>query len=157
MGAIRNFFLRRITRISERDLETAISLLKGMDGSEIAVVLVYATDIRHRTPAVMAAFCDFVSAGGPEFAGLLMVLNRATKRARDSGNNIEAFAFLIWLHSVRAAQDIALRGSAKRMWREIGRGFGHIAEAEGTVEAILGRWPNSRGARDFPDGLDPNA
>jgi hypothetical protein len=41
MGGIRNFFLRGLTRISERDLQSAISLLQGMDGSEIAVVLVY--------------------------------------------------------------------------------------------------------------------
>jgi hypothetical protein len=157
MGGIRNFFLRGLTRVSERDLQSAISLLQGMDGSEIAVVLVYAIDIRHRTPAIMEASCDFASAGNPRFAGLLMALNRATKAARDRGDNVEAFAYLIWLHSVRAAQDTALRGSAKRMWRELSRGFGHIAEAEGTVGAILGRWPNSFGAREFPDGLDPNA
>ncbi|MEA2541405.1 MAG: hypothetical protein QOH35_2771 [Acidobacteriaceae bacterium] len=82
-----------------------------MDGSEIAVVLVYAIDIRHRTPAIMEASCDFASAGGNRFAGLLMTLNRATKAARDRGDNVEAFAYLIWLHSVRAAQDAALHGS----------------------------------------------
>jgi len=47
-----------------------------------------------------------------------------------------------------------LRGSAKRMWRELSRGFWYIAEAEGRPRNV---WTMAEFVRrkGFHDGLDP--
>lgn len=133
-----------------------VSLLKGMDGSEIGAVLAVATHVRHQLEAQGHHPMDPVAytAINPEFPLLLSRTAIAIQKQQNRGQ--DAAAFMVWLHTARAAVRLELRGIGRELWRELSRGFPHVEEGARSFEHLLGVRPNIQNANEFPLGFTPD-
>ena len=131
-----------------------VSLLKSMDGSEIGVVVAVATHVRHQLEAQGHNPTDPIAytAINPEFA---LLLSRTAISLQKQQRLQDAAAFMVWLHTARAAIRLELRSLGRDLWRELARGFPHVEEGALSCHLLLGVRPNIEGADQFPQGFTP--
>jgi hypothetical protein len=138
----------------EKDINTTIRFLNGMDAAEVGLLLAIAADARNSTSRLSEVLLDLHAMAGPDAGWLPHQLNQKIK---DCQHQRLFTAWMIWLHTARAAQEPQLRYLAKEMWRELERGFPYLDEVARELLNIHHRsLVITRGA-EFPEGLDPHA
>ncbi len=60
---------------------------------------------------------------------------------------------MIWLHTMRGATSLELRGLAREMWSEFARGFPHVDASALSLQNLGGQPLNTVGATEFPNGF----
>ena len=123
MGFITNFLKKSAIKFYQKEVEQFIENLKVMDSDEIAFLVDFAMKTRHffivkedmdlmypfilqeKNPVVCADFGSIV---------------RSIQRDK---NFVAAASCMPWLHTLRAASFIELRGLCRTMWRELSRGM----------------------------------
>lgn len=108
-GWLGRFVLRRVTETHQRELERAVNMLRGMDASELGLVLAYAAHVRNEAPTLCEVLLDLDALGDKRFATLPFTLSRKIQELQKKSDSANAAAWMVWLHTARAGQDPALR------------------------------------------------
>ncbi len=137
-----------------KEMQGFVDLLRGMDGDEIAVAVVFATHTRHIMEKQGHNVLDPILyfATNPSFTHSMSV---ETIQLQKQGRLQEAAAMMIWVHSFRAATSPELRLLGREMWKHLERGFPYVDKAAETVGEMTGFRLNIEGAKSFPVGLTP--
>jgi hypothetical protein len=152
----RREWLARSRPVHERDLNKTITLIRGMDPAEIGLVLAVAADARNGKTTLNDALLDLYALEGQIGAMWSFVMSRRIQEFQRQNHYLDAAAWTIWLHTVRAAEDRQLRYLAKQMWSELERGFPYVEDCAREYEAAgKGTLMIVRGT-EFPKGLNPH-
>jgi hypothetical protein len=148
--------LRAVYRSYERDLNEVIARIKGMDAAEIGLVLAVAADVRNAVPVLNETLFDLHALAGPDSMMLPLQMSQRIQELQRQKLFVAAAAWMVWLHTVHAAQHQQLRYLAKQMWGELERGFPYVEDCAQEFEAVgNGTLVTIRGT-EFPAGLNPH-
>tara|TARA_B110000208_G_scaffold183772_1_gene236840 strand:- start:542 stop:1000 length:459 start_codon:yes stop_codon:yes gene_type:complete len=141
---------RLVTGAEAKELEVFVSPMRGFDGSEMGAV-VYSTykfsDLL-REQFGWDIFYPHLVLSTDNFA--VMKVGKIIKQLQSEGNMGFAAGGLVWLHTLRAAQNPELRLAAREIWHNLRRGFSHarsFASDVGDPLFCIGK--------QFPDGFTP--
>ncbi|MGO6968220.1 hypothetical protein [Rhizobium leguminosarum] len=143
------------TKVQRVELEQFVARLKAMDSSEIGFLLAVATDRRHALNKMYGWDLlepSLVEAGDTTAALKLGQLIKALQR--DNNLPISA-ALMVWLHTLRSANNLDLRSLGRDMWGELSRGFGSIYDAAQSFGESGGKVLDLADFQVFPAGLTP--
>ena len=150
------FVLGLVRRMRKRELEEYLNVVSKLDGAALGATLAMATDLRNmflkKTGIDLA---DPVAAmeNNPKIFYLLYDMVEELER---ENKMLEAALLTIWVHTLRSASDPRLRKYGRTLWRELSRGFSHVAEAAERIYVTQGQKLNIDGATEFPVGLSPS-
>jgi hypothetical protein len=137
-------------------LNEVITRIKGMDDAEIGLVMALAADVRNAMPVLKEALLDLHALTGPHCAMLPFQMSQKVQELQRQQRYSDAAAWMVWVHTARAAQDQQLRYLVKQMWRELERGFPYVKDCASAFEAAgNGALVITRGT-EFPVGLNPH-
>jgi len=138
----------------KEELSTFVNALKSMDGQEIGFIVALATNGRHVFEEKEHNLMDPIvcASKDPEAIFLLIRLKRDMQKR---GRFHVVPALMVWIHTIRAAMHIELRGLAREMWGQLERGFPYVEESAFTAFNLDGRLLKIDGADQFPIGFSP--
>ncbi len=139
--------------VQEHEMSDWIKKLHSLDGEEIATILAMA--MHYRNALFDAENLDLmypfvVSQRDPMLA---VKLNNELKRAQEEKIFNLASGIIVWLFTVRAALEPALRSLGRDLWRQLARGFPHIENTAISFSELTNVTLDIREAGRFPDGL----
>lgn len=154
MGWLLNKFNQWAGRKEKDELQQFLDMLKAMDGSELGLVVAGATHMRHALFSAGHNVMDPIvyTAQNPAF---LIFLSNLIRECQKSGRKQDAASLIVWLHTMRGAIRLELRGLAREMWAQLSRGFPHVVDAAPAMKALDGKPLNIDGAAQFPEGFTP--
>lgn len=144
-----------LIKMQLKDAKSFLQNLKVMDGSELGLVVALATHYRNdwldkgtdvsRPIQLQATDPMFVTAIISEIKKL-------------QNNNMQHLVpgLMVWVHSLRAGNDLKLRGVVRQIWGELERGFAHVVNAREDALSFIPIPLDIVGYEEFPDGLTPN-
>ena len=139
-----------------KEIEGYLEILKGMDSSEIGMVVAIATHMRHGLAKHEGYdLLDPIILMGttPE---TVLHLGRLIREYQKAGEMTDAAAMMVWLHTLRAAARPELRMKGRELWGHLERGFPYVLENASYLEAMTGKAPELDGYDRYPKGLNPN-
>lgn len=137
----------------KKDLSEFLSRLKVMDSSEIGMVVVLATHLRHQLEAEGYMLLDPINYTASNLESI-QKLSRITAQMQKE-DRFETSGMMVWVHTLRAGAALELRGLGREMWEELERGFPHVKENAIYVAELTGVTPNIEGSGSIPIGLTP--
>jgi len=151
-----NLFLSWATNTQRKEITRFTDALRAMDSEEIGALVATATDLRHTIAA--GGGLDLldprtVEAIRPTAA---QDLNRQIRRMQARNSQEVAAAIMVWLHTIRAANNPDLRMLGREMWRQLERGFPKVEQAAADLQVVGIRHLNIEGYSVFPLGLSPD-
>jgi hypothetical protein len=154
-----NWFKRKIiewsVRKQKRELEAWLSSLKSANAHEIGMLVVMATSFRHSLERELGInLLTPLALGEDPF--LAVRINRVIKSLRSKGNKSLAAGGLVWLHTVRCGQAPEMRQLGRDLWRELRRGFPHVAGTIKDLNDMKELHPSVEDANEIPTGLEPD-
>ncbi len=147
--------LDSFTETKRREMTSWIDNLSQMNSSEVAMLLCMATHLRHqieREKGVDLLDPINTSAAHPTFVMYLHGLLQGFQKNDRMG---DAAGIMVWLFTLRAGADPALRGLGRRLWRELARGIPLADEAETDFYGLTNIILNTDGRERIPFGLEP--
>jgi hypothetical protein len=140
-----------------RDLDDFIEMIRGMDYSEVALVLLLANDFRLR----------FSVAGGRDLHSPAEVLasdplaclhaNHAITKFQKQRAFHDAAGVMVWLHTLRSIEEPRLRARGRILWTELAKSFDRLDQAASAYLKDTGRELYRSGAEIIPEGLEPKS
>lgn len=155
MGWLANKFDKWASGSQEKELNNYTVGLRGMDGSEIGLIVAVATHQRHLLVAEGFNVMDpinFVSVNPMATYRLSQTIQSLQKERKYQA----AAGLMVWVHTLRAATRPELRLLGREMWRELQRGFPYVEESALDAQIVMGLNLNVHDALSFPIGLAPN-
>ncbi len=137
-----------------REAESFLTHLRGLGDADIGFVLAIAAHQRNklRDEGVDLMHLADLAARRPmyhhDLAKAVNALSRA-KRAHD------ALGLQVWVHSLRAAMDPAIRPLGDELWTELRRGVGHLPEQRAYFKEITGFDLDISHGGEPPTDFDP--
>ncbi len=145
------------SKLQQREINSYLQKLRGMDGDEIGGVVALAAHMRNRF--LDDEGIDFLYPYSATIADpfCIVKLSKVAKYFQKGGlvGHINAAAVILWVHTLRATMNPDLRMKAREMWGELSRGFPYIEYGAGLLEEMTGETLDLRGAGTFPDGFAP--
>jgi len=126
-----------------------------MNSDEIGMVVAQATHMRLNFKERLGV--DFLepSVALMQDATLPLALNKSIKAFQKEGNLTDAAAMMIWLHTLRSMGAFEVRPHGRELWRQLARGFPHVAASAISLERDFGVFLNFEGYDEIPRGLEP--
>jgi len=155
LGWIKQKALKSFTETQKREMTEWIDNLAQANSEEVAVMLCIATHIRNQIE--LEHDVDLLDpivtySAKPTF---VMFLHGLIKGFQKQGQPSDAAGVMVWLFTLRAGGDIALRGVGRRLWRELSRGIPKVEEAELNYYSLTGKIYDTTGYERTPIGLEP--
>lgn len=145
----------------EKELHQFITRVKGLDDIEVGSLMAYATAFRNmldiglehdlgRKISILDPFT--LAAACPD---LIFRLHRMIKIFQKQGKYVESSGAMIWLHTLRAAENPDLRLACREMWEELQRGFPYVTGFQQELDRTCD-FPVFLVKYDqFPEGMEP--
>jgi len=131
----------KTVQVSKEDIERFISFLKGVPDEDMAGVLIYATAIRlkfHKLGIIPEDLFDYPNLNPSKpFGPVLLSLGDTIRGFQRNGQEPDAFALMVWLHSLRAYFVPEIRHLGQEMWSELQRGFPHLIDGWQVTRLII--------------------
>lgn len=157
MGWLKDKILGVSIATQRRELAEFLAVAELLDEEVLAVVVVAATALRHEMEEKFGWDLlrpDTVNLGSPMAASIIA---SGIKDKQRHGHKLSASGLMVWLHTLRGADDLALSVLTRAMWGMLARGFPLVPEvAAGFCEG--GAPPTNLAGYDcIPSGkfLDP--
>ena len=140
--------------MQQKESKSFLNALKSMDGDEIGSIVAFAADIKN----------SFISNGYDLNDPLVLhsinpnlVVGMIAQVKKLQQNNQENLVpgFMVWIFSLRAANDFELRNLARQIWGELSRGFGYVPEVIMNFPEWFPADININNYNEFPIGLAP--
>lgn len=158
MGFLGRLFWARRRSRAQRDLVRFTDGLNKSDPSEVGLVVAQATDVRQQILEAWGVDLAYPAAAGliiPGLGGRLLESIYELQRKGDMSSLARAAAFMVWLHSVRALNDIKLRPLGREMWAALSRGFPEVEDAAWRYFSLTGTVLDTTDFDRVADGLGP--
>jgi flagellar hook-associated protein FlgK len=137
------------------EIERYTEMLSYMDADEISLGLAAAIDFAKKTKE--SSGIDFYDPLGTTalHPNLTVELESEIKNLKNQGNYAAAAPFVIWNHTLNAANNPMLRKHGRAMWAQLSRAFSHLEEAAEWMSKHMGYRPEIRNGDCFPRGMTP--
>ncbi|CCG41828.1 hypothetical protein [Magnetospirillum molischianum] len=151
-----NLFLSWATKVQRKEITRFTDALRAMDSDEIGALLALATDLRHTLEA--DSRLDLLDPRAVEiiWPSAAQALNRQIRNMQATNSRELAAAAMVWLHTIRAANNPDLRMLGREMWRQLERGFPKVEQAAADLQVVGMSHLNIEGYSVFPLGLSPD-
>ncbi|MCF1478132.1 hypothetical protein FS782_13735 [Agrobacterium vitis] len=143
-------------KTQKHEIDEFVAKLSSVDGSELAIVVAVATDMRHAFIADTGIDLAYPALALQQDPYICMRLNSMIRQFQKEKHFIAVTGLSVWIHSVRAIQSIELRQRGRDMWRELERGFPYALDACWDLYEATGKKILMDGFDSFPDGLTPD-
>lgn len=141
-----------IVKSSTEDIERFISILKGTDARQMCLVVAMATQYRN---ALAKEGVDLLQPMKAEEKDMMITLKIGQFiKAAQKRDPAHATGWMVWLHTLRAADILEIRYQGRLMWRELGRGFPHVEEVADDFASIFNRRLDVSGYDEIPQGFE---
>lgn len=144
------------------DIDRFIKGLQGSASDEIAAGVAMATMLRLGLESIgkLPRFTIDLSLPRDQYQADMtqLYLSQAVKEFQKMGQPTDAYAAMVWLHSVRALNIPEVRYLGRAMWGQLQRGFGDAADATIDICTMIGRAVPANihdEVRFIPVGLEP--
>lgn len=147
-------FDRWSAKVQRKELKTFVEILSAMDSAEIGPIVALVTHWRHSLkdsgynvidPRLCIRQC-------PE---LILFISSTVADFKRKNETLNAIAFTVWLHTIRASVRPELRGMARDMWGQLSRGFPHVDLSAYSLLSATGIRLNTNGYFLYPEGFSP--
>jgi len=146
--------LEASTEAQRREMTAWIDNLSQINSSEVAMLLCMATHLRHQIEREKGIdLLDPINTFATQ-PTLAMYLNGLIQGLQNSNHRADAAGAMVWLFTLRAGADPALRGLGRRLWRELARGIPLANEAETDFYGLTNIILDTRGRERVPIGLE---
>jgi hypothetical protein len=81
--------------------------------------------------------------------------DKMVKKMQQRGRQLDAIGLMVWLHTLRAAMNLELRGLGRKMWRELERGFPFAHESAVSYRNMTGIMLETDYSDLYPEGFTP--
>jgi hypothetical protein len=154
MGWFTNKLMQWSTVGREREMTDFIRRMEAMDSDEVALPLVAATVFRNGVlPEINLLYPAAVLLADPT---ICLQLNRTIQELQSQKHFPAAAGVMVWLHSMRAMEDLTLRNYGRQIWHELQRGFPFASDWAYRYVEVTGCDPDLvKGWNQIPDGLEP--
>jgi hypothetical protein len=137
------------------EIERYTEMLSYMDAEEISLGLAAAIDFAKR--AKQSSGIDFYEPLGtttlhPNLRG---ELEGEIKSLKNQGDYAAAAPFVIWSHTLNAANNPMLRKHGRAMWAQLSRAFPHLEKTAKWMSENMGYKPDISHGDRFPKGMTP--
>lgn len=159
--AIMDFLTGLASGKQEKELRQFITRVKGLDDDEVGAIVAYATAARGMWDHILSQEKGrSLSLRDPfevvrEVGDINFRLHRIIKTLQQNGKYVESSGIMIWLHTVRAAENPDIRFLCKEMWGELMRGFPHVMDYYSELSSICDFPVYLEGYNEFPIGMEP--
>jgi hypothetical protein len=126
-----------------------------MNSDEIGMVVAQATHMRIDYLERLEVDLLEPSVAFEQDPYLLVTLSKTIGDFQKNGQMNDAAAMMIWLHTLRSMATFEVRPHGRELWRQLARGFPHVAENATFLRKDLGVWINYEGYDEIPRGLEP--
>lgn len=154
MGFFTNLFHNWALGKQKKELADFVSNMESMDARELGTIVAITSHVRHiledEGHNVLNPF--IYSNEKPEFPFNLSTMIRHLQK---NNQMLEAAGTMVWLHTARAGIRLELRKDARRMWKELERGFPYIEDGVNDIYQVSGIVVPTDGYNSFPIGLTP--
>jgi len=145
-----------LVRIQGREMMDWIRRLQSQDGDEVAAILAMAMHYRNSMLSELKMDLMYPFAAIQKDHFLADRLNQDLQEVQQEKLFSLGSAIIVWLFTIRAAQEPVLRSLGRDLWRQLARGFPHVHEAAASLGQISGVTINTNDAGRFPDGFTPD-
>ncbi len=146
----------QITASHAAEVDDWTRKLRSLDSSSIGAIVAIASNVRNewlQEKNMDLLLPHLVIHQDPYIALMLGSKIKALQRAN---NQSAASGYFPWLFTVRACFDLDLLPNTRELWRQLQRGFPHVASAADGLEETFGVILDTRDANEFPDGFTPD-
>lgn len=142
--------------IQEREMSDWIRKLQAQDGEEVAAIVAMAMHYRNSMlfDLKIDLMYPFVAIQNERMLGVR--LNQHLQEVQREKMFSLASGIIVWLFTIRAAQEPGLRLLGRELWRQLARGFPHVVQAASSLKQVSGIALDVRDAGRFPDGFTPD-
>lgn len=146
--------LDSFTETQRREMTAWIDNLSQMNSSEVAMLLCMATHLRHQIEQEKGIdLLDPINTYAAQ-PTVVMYINGLIRSFQKNNHRADAAGAMVWLFTLRAGADPALRGLGRRLWRELARGVPLADEAETDFYGLTNIILDTRGRDQIPLGLE---
>jgi hypothetical protein len=156
-GGLRAKAHASLVRIQGREMIDCIGRLQSQDSDEVAAILAVAMHYRNSMLSELKMDLMYPLVAIQQDHRLADRLNRDLQEVQREKLFSLGSAIIVWLCTIRAAQEPALRSLGRDLWRQLARGFPHVHEAAASLGQISGVTINTSHAGRFPDGFAPDS
>lgn len=132
------------------------NVISSMDDEELGATLAMAANFRNnflkRTGLDLANPIVAIESDPKIYYELVQFAAEWKKQKKLS----EAASSTLWVQTLHAASDPVLRKYGRNLWKELARGFAHVAEASEELYLAQRKELELDGATSFPNGFTPN-
>lgn len=154
-GWLKKKALDSFTETQKREMTAWIDNLAQMNSDEVATVLAVATHIRHQIAELRKIdLLDPILTYSADPQSI-MWMHGLIKGMQKDGRQSDAAGVMVWLFTLRAGGNPALRGLGRRLWRELARGIPNVQEAETNYWVATKQLLSIEGYEKIPIGLEP--
>lgn len=141
-----------IVKSAKEDIERFVSMVKGASAEQVGLVVAMATHYRN---ALAKEGVDLLRPMEAEELDHFIALKIGKLiTAAQKGDPANATGWMVWLHTLRAANILEIRFQGRLLWRELSRGFPHVEEAADDLALLLNRRLDIDGYDSVPEGLE---
>lgn len=146
----------KITAFQAAEVDDWTRKLRSLDSTGIGAIVAIASNVRN----------EFLLENGidlllPHLAihqdpYIAVKLLGRIKGFQKNNNQSAASGYFPWLFTVRACFEMDLLPNTRELWRQLERGFPHVASAADGLEETFGVILDTRDSNEFPDGFTPD-
>lgn len=154
-GWLKKKALDSLIETQKREMTAWIDNLSQMNSEEVALIVCVVTHIRHQIETIrpIKLLDPIVTYGADPQA--IMWMHGLIKGMQQDGRPTDAAGVMVWLFTLRAGGNLALRGLGRRLWRELARGMPKAKDAETNYWILTKQLLNIEGYDQIPIGLEP--
>lgn len=150
----RKIRVRKFVNMQLKDSNDFLDSLRVLDGEELGLAVALATHFRNDWLATGIDVSDPIvtHALHPNF---VVEIVKEIQTLQESGDEVLASGLMVWVHSLRAGNDLRLRAVARDIWGELERGFPFVEQASADAKLFIPIPLDIKTYNEFPKGLSP--
>jgi hypothetical protein len=148
------FMMKKFLNMQLRESHKFLENLKVVDCNEIGFTVALATHFRNEWREKGIDVSDPIVAHSLN-PSLVIDIIKEIRSLQRSGGEALASGLMVWVHSLRAANDLKLRETARNIWGELERGFPFVEQAQIEARHFIKTPLDITGYDQFPKGLTP--
>jgi hypothetical protein len=144
-----------IVKSAKEDIDRFISMVRGISAEEVGLVVATATHYRN---ALAKEGIDLLHPmKAEELDPAIAVKIRRAITAAQKEDPAGATGWMVWLHTLRAANILEIRFEGRLLWSELSRGFPHVEHQANEFALFFLNHPlEIDGYGSIPQGLEPD-
>jgi len=150
----RKFMAKKFINMQLKDSQNFLANLKVADGQELGLTVALATHFRNEWSEKGIDVSDPIVTHNLNPSLVIDIIKQIQDLQRTDGE-VLASGLMVWVHSLRAGNDLKLRAVAREIWGELERGFPFVEQAKVNAKFFIPTTLITNDYDRFPKGLTP--